>query len=181
MAFLGAVAFLGPGGGYSITTDNVNDGWDYPNAGWVSGDHTFVIGCNTLHVPGPTNPQIQLFANANGAHTAYQVFGSAASWLSIFDAAGNHASDVALAVGVHAYSAVIDEAAHTAMLYRDTTSASAPVACAALADSSGYRQICNTWAYFAPDASISRAAIWNCKLPAAILARAQAWAVRDDG
>lgn len=175
----GALALLGPGSSMSVTLDNVDDGW-VPSGNLGSGtDHTFVVGCNSLHVPSATHAGIgwwNLFIDI----THYHVLGSATTTMVVQDPAGSHVSSATMLTGVHAYTWDINGATGKAWCYVDTTKAVAEVDCMANAPTTKCT-LATTVVNFTPDASFYAAAYRNARCTTAELASVQAWAVRNNG
>lgn len=165
-------------GGIGFLCDNTNDGWACTDSLNVGTDHTLLCGINILNVPAAT-PQVG-FMNTRIVAGAYQVLGTNSSKLSIVDAAGTHNSNLDVLTGIHAYTAIIDGAGATAMLYRDTTAAVASVVCAAKDCSTGVA-LATTYVNNSPDGICFRFAYWNRKLTTTEQARAAAWAIRNNG
>jgi hypothetical protein len=174
----GDMALTGPGGAPSIHIDNTNDGWDIAGNLGAGNDHSFIAGCNLDSVPAAPNADTTLF-NRTAAAAVYALIGGATSALGLFSGGAAEMSDVVGQTGVHSYSWILNGTAGTAMCYRDTTPCSAPIAyTASPIGASG--KIGQTVGYFPLDGAMFRAAYWPSVVSAAILSRAQAWAVRDN-
>ena len=118
------------------------------------------------------------FTGINTAVSIGRTLGTQSVHLGRHDDAGGWVdSNVDAQTGVHAYSYVIDGGAATCLCYRDTTAAGATIAFTAC-DFGNKFDVCTARTIAPPDGAFFRFAYWNSVVSAAVLAKAQAWAVR---